>query len=159
MAAGLSSCRSAATTTTTSPGLAAAYSVLRAHVAPFERGLRGAGVAVVREAVSPHGAGGGEELVEGWRGSGVLALARVALEGPGQGRLLLLLLLRLLLLLLLLLLWRRLLLFAGVMMMVVPATTAAHTVRPGRADHAVAGAAVGWPVARVVIVVVGIAVV
>lgn len=155
MAAGLSSCRSA--TTTTSPGLAAAYSVLRAHVAPFERGLRGAGVAVVREAVSPHGAGGGEELVEGWRGSGVLALARVALEGPGQGRLLLLLLLRLLLLLLLL--WRRLLLFAGVMMMVVPATTAAHTVRPGRADHAVAGAAVGWPVARVVIVVVGIAVV
>lgn len=155
MAAGLSSCRSA-TTTTTSPGLAAAYSVLRAHVAPFERGLRGAGVAVVREAVSPHGAGGGEELVEGWRGSGVLALARVALEGPGQGRLLLLLLLRLLLLLLLL--WRRLL-FAGVMMMVVPATTAAHTVRPGRADHAVAGAAVGWPVARVVIVVVGIAVV
>lgn len=157
MAAGLSSCRSAATTTTTSPGLAAAYSVLRAHVAPFERGLRGAGVAVVREAVSPHGAGGGEELVEGWRGSGVLALARVALEGPGQGRLLLLLLL-LRLLLLLLLLWRRLL-FAGVMMMVVPATTAAHTVRPGRADHAVAGAAVGWPVARVVIVVVGIAVV
>lgn len=156
MAAGLSSCRSA-TTTTTSPGLAAAYSVLRAHVAPFERGLRGAGVAVVREAVSPHGAGGGEELVEGWRGSGVLALARVALEGPGQGRLLLLLLL-LRLLLLLLLLWR-LLLFAGVMMMVVPATTAAHTVRPGRADHAVAGAAVGWPVARVVIVVVGIAVV
>lgn len=157
MAAGLSSCRSATTTTTTSPGLAAAYSVLRAHVAPFERGLRGAGVAVVREAVSPHGAGGGEELVEGWRGSGVLALARVALEGPGQGRLLLLLLL-LRLLLLLLLLWRRLL-FAGVMMMVVPATTAAHTVRPGRADHAVAGAAVGWPVARVVIVVVGIAVV
>lgn len=104
MAAGLSSCRSAATTTTTSPGLAAAYSVLRAHVAPFERGLRGAGVAVVREAVSPHGAGGGEELVEGWRGSGVLALARVALEGPGQGRLLLLLLLLRLLLLLLLLL-------------------------------------------------------
>lgn len=156
MAAGLSSCRSAATTATTSPGLAAAYSVLRAHVAPFERGLRGAGVAVVREAVSPHGAGGGEELVEGWRGSGVLALARVALEGPGQGRLLLLLLR---LLLLLLLLWRRRLLFAGVMMMVVPATTAAHTVRPGRADHAVAGAAVGWPVARVVIVVVGIAVV